>query len=421
LRVLIIGNSVAGVWCAETLRRLKDKCEITLVSDEPEDFYSRCLLPDLLAQKLSKDQLLLRTPDFYNTRNIKVHRRQKAKAVLPKEKQVLLEGGGKVPYDKLVIATGSSPTMLKVPGSELGGIFGLRKFSDAEGIERYIQKAKKAVVVGGGLVSLKSACALEARGMDTTVVITSQQLLSQTFDKKAADLYLERFKQSSIKILFGRDVARFEGKKSDGKDNMVAAVITDKGENIPADLVIVGKGVYPNVDLVKDSGIKVTKGILTDHYLRTNYPDIYAAGDVAEAPSFFGGDPWAVAIWPAAAEQGKIVGLNLGGEDRPYAGTVPMNSVDFYGLPAISMGLYKAKGEGIEEIVEQDPATNLYRKLVIKNNAIIGAVFMGDVAKAGLVLEAILAKAPVEAVKDDLMKRAAAGSMEGTTLAIMYG
>ncbi|MCM8771062.1 MAG: FAD-dependent oxidoreductase, partial [Candidatus Omnitrophica bacterium] len=260
---------------------------------------------------------------------------------------------------------------------------------------------KAACVLGGGLIGLKAAYALKKRGVDVKVVIKSGQVLSQMLDFCGASFVQKKLEENGIDIILGQDAAEIIG------NGDIKAVKLDSGKVFAASLVIVGKGVLPNIDLVKDTEIKVNEGIVANEFLQTNIPNIYTAGDVCESFDIVLGSYTVNALWPVAVEQGRIAGLNMMGEKRQYDGSLGMNSIEFFGLPVISLGIYKIKEEErhlFEEIKILDEKTNIYKKLIIRGNLLVGAVLVGDIKNSGLFLRLIREKIDLTGFKDKLLK-----------------
>jgi NAD(P)H-nitrite reductase large subunit len=208
------------------------------------------------------------------------------------------------------------------------------------------------------------------------IIVKSSHVLSQMLDKESAEMIQGVMREHGIDIRTGRDAVEIVGKDS------VEGVILDNGERINCQLAVIGKGVKPNVDFLSSTPIKVNEGIVADETMRTNLPDVYVAGDVAETYDISTGTIGINAIWPCAFEQGRVAGLNMAGRKAKYEGSFRMNSLDFYGLPVISMGVTRPDGKGFEQV--QRKTKNTYRKLVLKDGRIIGAILVGQVQKAGI-------------------------------------
>lgn len=391
MKYVIIGGSAAGIAAAETLRRNDKASSITLVSDEELPLYSRCLLTYLIAGSIDESKLIFKNEGFYKDNDIKTYLGKKAVSIDAKKKNVSLEDGTKISYDKLLIATGAAPKLVDIPGVDKKGVFTLRKIEDARAIIESLDKAKNIAILGGGLIGLRDAYAFRKRGMEVAVIVKSPHILSQMLDEDAARIISSVLEENGIKIMTGIAAKEIKGKES------VEKILLDNGKEYACGLVIIGKGVTPNAELASLAGLKVNLGISVDEFLRTSDRDIFAAGDVAETFDVARGEKRINGLWPAAVEQGEIAALNMPGKKTPYDGALSMNSVDFFGLASISMGVTKPKGEGYEIISKA--GKNTYKKFVLKEKRIVGMVLAGEVKIAGVVSALIRNKIDVSSIK----------------------
>jgi NAD(P)H-nitrite reductase large subunit len=257
---------------------------------------------------------------------------------------------------------------------------------------------KSACVLGGGLVGLKAAYALKKRKIDVKVIIKSKQVLSQMLDSEAAAMVAKRLEENGIELVFGEDVTEVIG------EGEIKAVKLDSGKAIGCSMIIVGKGVDPNIDLVKETEIKVSEGIVCDNLMQASVPNIFTAGDACESFDLTLGKHAVNALWTVAVEQGRVAGANMAGEKTAYDGSLGMNSIEFFGLPVISLGVYKVKEDsGCQEIKMQDAKANRYKKLIIKDNTLIGAVLAGDIKNSGVFLRLIRERVKVSSIQDRLL------------------
>jgi nitrite reductase (NADH) large subunit len=309
-RYVIIGASAAGSSAAETLRRHAPKAQITVVSDE-KITYSKPLLSYYLAGHLGEEQLFFRAPDFYERYGIqRIHAR--AVGLRPEKSTVELSDGQNLQYDKLLLATGAAPRFPKIEGIRREGVFGLRKLEDAQGILARLPSTKRAVVLGGGLVGLKAAAALKERGLSVTVLVDSPHVLSQMLDESSARIFEKIFEQNGVTIYTKAKPVAVLGTQH------IEGVQLASGEVVECDVVVVGKGVDPRLELLEGTPIRKDYGVLVDDYLRTSVENIYAAGDVAQARDVLRGEPWINALWPCAVEQGRVAALNMLGRAMSY-------------------------------------------------------------------------------------------------------
>lgn len=395
MKHVIIGASAAGISCIEGIRKKDKESSITIIQDERLPLYSRCLLTYLLAGSIQEEGLQFRNKDFYNAFKVDAIHGVKADSIDLKKKSVKLNNNKTISFDKLLIATGAMPKKIDAPGVDKKGVFTVRNIEDARGILKLLDKVERVAILGGGLIGLRDAYALNQRGKETYVIVKSPTVLSQMVDREAAEIISAVLKSHGIKILTGLSAKEIIG------DNAVKGVLLDNGETLACELVIIGKGVSPTIDLAKACGIKVHYGIIVNEYLMTSQKDIYAAGDAAEAFDIVLGSPNLNALWPCAIEQGRVAGLNMAGEKTRYIGSLSMNSIDFFGIPAISMGVTKPEEEGFEILTKK--TENCYKKIVIKENRIVGMVFAGDIKNAGVINILIKKEVDVSIVKEKLL------------------
>ncbi|MBU2062882.1 MAG: FAD-dependent oxidoreductase, partial [Candidatus Omnitrophica bacterium] len=395
--IVIIGNSAAGINAAKAIRSQDEKVSLTIISDEKYFGYCRCLISYMLAGALKEENLIIQPEQFYKDLNINLIRGKKAEKINPKKNCVLLEDKTKIDYDALIVATGASP---KIPedlkGAGKHGVFGFRTINDVKDIMELVPISRTACVLGGGLIGLKAAYGLNKRGLEIKVVVRSNRVLSQMLDEGGAALFLARFAERGIEVLTESDVVEVVG------NGDVKAVKLNTGKVVGCGIVVVGKGVSPNVKLVKDTEIKVDKGIVTDDFMCTSINNIFAAGDVAQTLDIIWQAPELNALWPVAVEQGKIAGSNalkrIGGkEDKmiKYAGSLSMNAIEFFDLPVISMGMVKVpkdKAQSYEEIIAADRAKGIYRKVMLKDNCVVGFIGVGQINNSGVFLKLIKEK-----------------------------
>jgi NAD(P)H-nitrite reductase large subunit len=263
----------------------------------------------------------------------------------------------------------------------------MRNIEHAQEIIRHLEEIKTVCALGGGLIGLRTGYALSVRGLKVKIIVKSGHVLSQMLDKEAAEMVQGVMREHGIEIRTGCDAVEIVGKES------VEGVILDNGERINCQLIVIGKGVQPNVDFISSTPIKVNEGIIADETMRTNVPDIYVAGDVAETYDISTGKMGINAIWPCAFEQGRVAGLNMAGREARYGGSFRMNSLDFYGLPVISMGVTRPDGDGFQQL--QRKTKNTYRKIVLKDGRMIGAILAGQIQKAGILATLLKKKVDV--------------------------
>ena len=397
---VIIGNSAAGIAAVEAIRQRDKESKVIVISDEGYSAYCRCLISYYLAGEVKEEKLLYRPENFYKDNNIELHLNKKVTRVDPKKNRVICEDKSSFDFDALLIATGASPKFPEnTKGIKKTSVFGFRTIKDALAINGQLPVTKTACVLGGGLVGLKAAYALKKRGIEVKVIIKSGQVLSQMLDKEAAAIVQKVLEENGIELYFGQDVAEIIG------DGELRAVKLDSGKVFGCSLVIVGKGVVPNIDLVKDTQVKFNEGIIAGAKLETNLPNIYAAGDVCESFDLTLGRHTINALWPVAVRQGKVAGANMAGESLSYEGSLGMNAIDFFGFPVVSLGVYRVKEAtgALEELKMINAKENLYKKFLLQDNVLIGALLAGKIKNSGVFLKLIRERINISTLKDKLL------------------
>lgn len=398
MRYAIIGCSAAGISAIEAIRSRDKKAKIIVVSDEKKPLYSRCLISYLLAGTITEDKIWYRPVSFFKENKTDAILGVKAEVIDVEKKQVFLQNKEKVKFDRLLIATGASPKLEDIPGIDKKGVYPLRTIEHTSEIQSMLSRVKRVAVLGGGLIGLRAAYALKSRGKEVSVFVRSQQILSQIVDKGAADIMQRHMEDKGIRIMTRRFAKKISGNGS------VKGIALDNNSKMDCELVIIGKGVSPNIDIAKGAGIKTNRGILADDFLKTSHEDIFAAGDVSEAHDIALEENSINAIWPAACEQGRIAGLNMLGKDETYDGSMAMNSIEFFGLPVISIGITRPKKDIYQEIIRANPEKNVYKKIVLRDGVVVGAVFVNSVDTIGIVGTLIRNKVDITSVKDMLLE-----------------
>jgi NAD(P)H-nitrite reductase large subunit len=403
MRYVLIGNSAAAVGAVEAIRQSDPLNSITIIADEPHHTYSRPLISYLLGQVVDESRMLYRPDDFYERYNVETMLGVEVSNVSTQDKTVSLSGGGTISYDKLLIATGGKPFVPPLPGADLEGVFTFTTWQDAREIDRYIRdhRVESALIVGGGLIGLKTTEALIERHLSITLVELADRILSATFDRTASKLSERILQRAKVDVRTGTTVEEIIGRGA----RVDYAVLRD-GERINCDLVIFAIGVRPNTGLIsKDAGIEVNRGICVDEHMQTTTPDVYAAGDCVEAYDMLIDACRPIAIWPNAYKQGYIAGSNMAGVPKTYDGSFPMNSIEVCGVPTISVGITDPpRDEDSYEIIDKyDRDAQIYKKLVLYHNHLVGAIFVGDIDRAGIYTGLIRDRVDVRPFKEHLL------------------
>lgn len=401
MKYVIIGNCAAGINAVEAIREKDKEGGITIISDENHPVYGRCLISYYLAGVCREEDLFLRPKDFYERMNAELLLGEKVIGVKLSEKRILLEDKKEIGFDKLLIAAGAQAKSIGIDGENKKGVFKFRTLNDAKALMDISKTAKRVVILGGGLIGLKAAYGLKSRGLDVRVIIKSNILMSQVMDERSSEILKRHLEKNGIEIITG-----VAAKKIVGADK-VEGIILDNGEELKCEVIVIGKGVSPNIDLLKGSGIKTDDGVLTNEYLETNVKDIFAAGDCAETYDIILGKTTVNALWTTASAQGRIAGFNMAGEKKIYEGSLAQNSIEFFGLPLISLGMRKIPKENSEQyqqLVRSCPEKLNYKKMILKNDNLAGAILLGTFKNAGVYLALIKEKADISQIKDVLLK-----------------
>jgi len=400
-KYLIIGNSAGGIGAVEAIRKVDSEGTIAVISDESYHTYSRPLISYFLADEIAYDKMFYRRSDFYEKRNVEAILGKKAVKIDFDNKAIVLEDGSQVGFESLLLATGGEPFVPKIAGMEVYDYSTFTTLDDALKLRDKLKdgNVKSVAILGGGLIGLKAAEGLATRGVDITVVELANRILSPVLDETAAGLIQKVLEQKGIKVMPNHTITEIVGEN--GKVN---GVLLDKGERIDCDVVIVAIGVRPRIDLVKDTPIKINRGIVVDKNMRTTVPNIYACGDCAEVYDFILDNYRLTPLWPTAHVGGRIAGFNMAGVEKEYVWGTGMNSVDFFGFPVISAGFINPpEGQEMEIIIKHDPEKMIYKKFLIKDNRIVGMIFVNEVDRAGVILGLMRDKIDITPFKNEIL------------------
>jgi len=367
MRVVIIGNGIAGVTAARTIREQDSEAEIEIYTAEGCHHYPRPQLIEFLAGRVPPERVVLHDELWYRDRGIGVHLKTPVAGLEPEHGQIVLGSGDRVSYDRLLLATGARPYLPEIPGIDREGVFTLRTLEDARALKGRAQRAKELIVIGGGLLGLEAARAFCATtGAPAHVLERRGWPLSRQLDREGGELLMRRLREMGVEIITEAQSLQILG------DERVRGVELRDGRMIDGGLVLMATGIVPNVELAREAGLEVNRGVVVDEHLQTSAPGIYAAGDVAE----FGGRVYG--IIPAALEQARIAALNIAGEGAEYGGTVPSNTLHVAGIELFSVGEVDPPPEaGFEEIRDRDEERGIYKKLVFRDGRLVGAILLG--------------------------------------------
>jgi len=398
---LILGNSTAGIAGLETIRDNDSEGTVAVVSDQSNHVYCSPLITYVLAGKVAEDRMNYRPRDIYDRLKADTYFGSAVTEMRPGAHEVVLQSGAVLGYGKLLLAIGGTPIVPPIPGSDLEGVFTFTRHEDMCRVREFIQsrQVRQAVVVGGGMIGVKVAEAFAHLGIETTIVELMDRVLAQALDETGSSMARRAMEEDGIHIITGTGATSIGG-----SNGSVQSVTLDSGSRIPAQIVVLAVGVRPNTRLAEQAGIAVNRGVLVDDHMRTSDPDIYAAGDVAEAFDPLLGDRRPIAIWPGAYMQAEVAGRNMTGVDESYIGSIPMNSIQVCGLPTISVGLISPP-EGSETLEYRSVDGKSYRRMFIHEGKIVGAVFVGDIERAGIITGLIRQGIDVSGYKHKLIER----------------
>ncbi|MCB2147216.1 MAG: FAD-dependent oxidoreductase [Deltaproteobacteria bacterium] len=390
MKHVIIGNGIAGVSAAEAIRLLEATADITIIGDETFPPYSRPMISHVLAGSQPHGKLPIRSEHFYADQKITPLLGRRAVGIDVAGRQVLLADDTRIGFDRLLIAAGADPRPLKAEGLDLKNIFYMRTQEHAKQQVAALDGARRAVVLGGGLVGFKAAYGLLRRGLAVTMLITSGYPLSMQVDETAGRMILDELVRHGLTVQVGVTVRAFEGNGS------VRAAVTDAGTRLPCDMVIIGKGVLPCRTFIPKGQIEVDLGVVVDEHLQTTAPGIYAAGDVAEMVDIARGCRWVNALWPEAVGQGRVAGLNMAGREVAYPGSLSRNVMRVFDLDVLTVGNVTPREEAGYRIVQTGGAAQkYYRRLVLRDDLLVGAVMINRIEQGGVLRSLIENRIPI--------------------------
>lgn len=388
---IIIGNGAAGNAAAESIRKYDPTGPLYIFTREKVPFYYVPALPEYVAGEKDLKNIIIHDLPWYRQHRIDLHLDTAVTAIDSRQKLVITDKGGEFRYDKLLLATGSYSFVPPIKGADLPGVMTLRTLDDAERLRERAKRAKEAVLIGGGLLGLEAGNGLRKLGLKVAVVEFFPRLLPRQMDAPGAAMLQQVMEGMGFTFYLGTKTQEIT------RENDRLQVVLEGGERLPADLVLVSAGVRPELTLAKALGLEVDKGVKVDDHLQTSLPDIYAAGDLVEHRGRVYG------IWPAAMEQGRVAGANMAGQSLTYEGTLPSNVLKVAGIDLMSAGDIDAEGQ-LEAVVFQDEAKGIYRKVVITDNVIVGAILFGDIRGSREIQAAMKARKDIRALKAELAR-----------------
>lgn len=383
---------MAGTLAAKTVRELDPEAEVEIFGEERYPYYPRPNLIEFIAGRLPYERLFA-FPENWNVRQrIGVRLGQSIVGIRPDERTVESAAGETFVYDALLLASGARASVPPIEGAGRTGLFVLRTLDDALAILDRLKSHGRVAVLGGGLLGLEIARAIRGRGAEVTVVEFFERLLPRQLDPAGAAILRGQIEKAGIAVRLGAVARQIVG------DGEVRGIRFESGDGLEADVVVVAAGIKPELGLAEKAGLTVGRGVVVDDRLRTSRPGIFAAGDVAEHQGRIYG------IIPASFEQARAAAYNMLGQDMPYGGTVPSNTLKVAGLYVTSAGEVNPEGRGFETFVKSNAAEGLYKKIVLKEGRLVGAIWMGTKKGASEIGRLVAAKKAVGGRPEDLLE-----------------
>lgn len=394
LKLVLVGNGMAGVRTLEELLKVApDMYDITVFGSEPHPNYNRILLSPVLAGEMTIQDIILNDLDWYKDNNITLHTNKTIVRIDRVARKVIADDGTEAEYDRLLLATGSNPFILPVPGKDLPGVISYRDIKDTDEMIDTAKSHKHAVVIGAGLLGLEAANGLAIRGMDVTVVHLMPWIMERQMDKIAADMLQKSLEAKGLKFKLEKQTAELV----QGESGRVCAIKFKDGESIPADLVVMAAGIRPNTKLAEESGLHCDRGIVVNDTLQTYDPRVYAVGECVNHRGV------AYGLVAPLFEQAKVCANHLAmfGIGQ-YKGSVTSTKLKVTGIDVFSCGNFMG-GEGTEEIMLHDPGMGVYKKVVLKDNLLVGAVMYGDTKDGAWYFQMLKDQQDVHEMRDHLL------------------
>jgi nitrite reductase (NADH) large subunit len=389
--LVIVGNGMAATRLVDELTRLSpDRYAITVVGEEPSMAYNRVLLSSLLAREIEDCDLELKPRTWWDERCISIVSGRQATGIEPKRRIVRLRGGTQLAYAKLVLATGSEPIRLPLPGADLPGVQTFRTRTDVSAMLLRTSGKMRAVVIGGGLLGLEAAYGLKKAGAEVTVVHLMDRLMERQLDQRSAAMLKAALEALGINVLLNAESVAVQGRRK------VGGLRLADGRVVDCDLVVMAAGIRPRAGLARLADLTVNRGIVVDDQLQTSAADVYAIGECAEHRGVCYG------LVEPAYEQAHVLARHLGGEETSYKGSLLATNLKVSGVGVFSAGDFLG-ADGGEPIVLSDPEHGIYRKLIVKDGRIAGAVLLGDTGDALWYLDLIRSGAPIAAMREALV------------------
>jgi nitrite reductase (NADH) large subunit len=389
--LVVVGNGMAAARLVDELAKVAlGRYAIAVIGDEPRLAYNRVLLSSVLAGETASHEIELRPAAWWRDRGVTLKYGCVASEIDVGRHELKIANEESITFSRLVLATGSTPLRLNVPGADLAGVHTFRDSRDVDLLLTLAAQKKRVVVVGGGLLGLEAAYGLAKAGAVVNLIHLMDRLMERQLDAPAGELLKSLVERKGIKIWLNANTARIHG------ETRVEAVELTDGRTIDADAVIFAAGIRPNIALARDAGIPVNRGVMVDDHLQTGAPDIFALGECAEHHGICYG------LVEPAYEQAGVLARYLAGKTSAYSGSVVATNLKVSGVSVFSAGDFIG-ADGSEAIVLNDFRHGTYKKLVVSNGRLTGAVLVGDTADALWYLELIRNRKPIAGIRADMM------------------
>jgi NADPH-dependent 2,4-dienoyl-CoA reductase/sulfur reductase-like enzyme len=413
MRHVIIGTGVAGIAAIEAIRSVDGHGEVIMLGDDPHGFYSRPGLAYYLTGELPDKALFPKTREDYKRLDFRYQKARVTK-IIRADRSLQLDGKTLLTYDKLLIATGAYAVPLTIPGADLEGVVKLDHFEDARRILKIAKRGKTAVVVGGGITALELTEGLRSRGVTVHYLLRGDRYWSNVLDEHESRIVQARLQEEGVTLHFHSELTEMIGKRG----NVIGVRLQD-GRTLKCDILAYAIGIKPRVDLARDAGLEMDRGILVDEFMQTNDPDVFAAGDAAQVYDPMTGRSILDSLWSVARDQGHAAGLNMAGQNKPYVKKTPFNVTRLAGLTTTIIGTVgRGRDEDVLGIARGDSET--WRELpnaivaqsgfevnrvriLVGEKSLIGAVVMGDQTLSVPLQKIIANKMDITPVRDDLL------------------
>ena len=375
-RIVIVGSGIAAITAIKSIREIDLSSEIYLIGQEKFYPYNRIRLSKGIFDDLEEARILLKKKEWYEENKVKIFINTKVVDINTDNNELLLGDGSKVKYDKLLITTGSSNNIPPIDGIDKDGVYTLRGLSDALNIKDGINESKRVIIIGGGIQGLEMAWILHQHDIKVTIVELQLRLMPRQLDDKASKILKSIIEGYGIEILTNTGVKGITG------NHKVEGILIDEKVELKCDMVIYSTGIKPNKEIALNTRVDSRRGIVVNNKMQTNIKNIYAAGDIAEF------DNQIIGLWNIAIEQGKVAGYNIAGKETIYEKITPVTTLNAFGISLFSMGCID-EVESTKVLIDEDINSQIYKKIFMKNNQVIGAIAIGDMKRSPILKSSI--------------------------------